>query len=745
MFVAAVVSLLAATGLIIKTRQALQPIPDSLPPWTVGATDTYLDRNGVVLAEERGDGPNLNNQLSWEEVPPLLRDAFVVAEDKRFWNHGGVDWLARMHAAVLNARSLRAVRGASTISEQVIRINRPRPRTPWSRWVEGFESQALEARFTKEEILTFYLNQVPYGRRRRGVVQAARETFDRELGTLGPSEILTLAVLVRSPSRLDPHRDPKAARPAVLRLADELVRRGLLSTEEREAIVKRPLRVRAPRPPVDARHFLAALPEQAGPAPGRTIRTTLDANLQHEAREILDRNLERLAERRVGDGAVLVADHQSGEVLAWVNGFGFQSDRDAGHIDKVTVPRQPGSTLKPFVYGMAMERGWTAATIIDDAPLVEAVGNGQHSFRNYSRTFYGPVRLRVALANSLNTPAVRAVQHIGTDAFLERLHHLGFASLDRDPSHYGEGLALGNGEVTLEELVTAYAAIARGGEWRPLIRTLDEQRAAQAKSRRVMPYAVATLLGDMLSDPKARQLEFGGGSVLDRGRQTAIKTGTSNDHRDAWAVGFDSRYVVGVWMGNADRSPTVDVSGSFGPALALRSVFDALTRRAGASLQPERLNLDPQLVQHAVCSVTGARAALTCPRHDEWFRRGHEPQATCPVHGSASDTLPTTQRAAHPSARQRPAVRLESPTPGLHLALDPRIPDELEAFALRLASAKGVALTQWYVDNHLVGKTGPGERHFIWQPTRGEHNTYARVLLTDGQTRETPVVAFAVR
>ncbi len=201
------------------------------------------------------------------------------------------------------------------------------------------------------------------------------------------------------------------------------------------------------------------------------------------SRSILDQTLADIGDRGLVDGAVVVVNHQSDEILAWVNGGGMATALPGGWIDAVTTPRQPGSTLKPFLYGLALERGWTASTIINDSPLARPIGSGIHPFRNYSRRYYGPLRLREALGNSLNIPAVRTIQAIGVEAFLARLHELGFASLSRPANHYGEGLALGNGEITLFELVQAYAVLARGGLARPLRFTLDGRQKCRCPDR----------------------------------------------------------------------------------------------------------------------------------------------------------------------------------------------------------------------------------------------------------------------
>lgn len=725
-----------AWWLAAATATALLPLPAALSPQTLDVQrPQYFDRHGLPLSTTYDNPWNVGDWLDLHDIPPLLQQAFLASEDRRFYRHHGGDWLARGHALLQNLRALRAVRGASTITEQVVRILHPRPRTLWSRWLEGIEAARLERRFTKAEILEFYLNQVPYARQRRGVRQAARLYYDRDLDTLDTVEMLTLAAAVRAPGRMEPGRGDNRLQQAVRRLADYLVDTGRIPVSAVGAPAVVGLRAPEWRLPVDAGHFLRRLARIDGRITPRVL-TTLDAALQRNVQEILDQSLADIGDRGLVDGAVLIVNHQTDEILAWVNGGGMSTALPGAWIDAVTTPRQPGSTLKPFLYGLALERGWTASTIIDDSPLARPIGAGIHPFRNYSRRYYGPLRLREALGNSLNIPAVRTVQAIGVDAFLARLHELGFASLSRSASHYGEGLALGNGEITLFELVQAYAVLARGGLARPLRFTLDGRSDAAAPTGRIYSAEAASLIADILSDPQARRLEFGAGNILRMPVQTAVKTGTSNDYRDAWAVGFNHRYTVGIWMGDLDRRPTDGVTGTTGPGLVLRSVFARLNRLEEAA----PLFLSPRLLAVEICRESGRRAGPGCPRIRERYLPGKGPGAVCRLHGGS--TLPSGYEADDGDV----AFRMVRPTPNLQMAMDPRIPDTIEAYPLRIAGAGRIDRVEWLVDGSVVGTSGAGERHFLWPLTPGGHLAQARIW-SDGATtgRTTTAVRFEVK
>ena len=633
---------LIAGGLVWKTNADLLALPTFL------STDGFFvrkvqvtDRNYQPLTVTYQNRWNLHDHIPLHDIPQFLQQAFVVSEDQRFYRHKGVDWAARLHAIYQNIKVLDSIRGASTISEQVIRMWYPRPRTLWSRWLEGIEAGRLEKEFSKNEIFEFYLNQVPYAGRRRGVVQAARLFFDRDPDTLSTAEMLALVVMVRAPSRLDVRRNPDRLFKSIEQLADRLLEFGVL----------------------DQRH----------------------------------------------------------EILAWVNSGACLDEVSPSWIDAVTTPRQPGSTLKPFLYALALEKGWTAATLVDDSPLSESVGRGLHAYQNYSRIHYGMLRVRQALGNSLNIPALRAAQFVGVDALLACLQELGVQSLQQHPDYYGDGLALGNGEITLLELVQAYTVLARQGIYRPLKYLLADV-SRREETRRVFSAETASLIGNILSDPTARRLEFGNGSLLRFPIQTAVKTGTSSDYRDAWALGFNHRFTVGVWIGNLDHLATDGITGANGATLVLRSVLAELNRHQNS----RPLYLSPRLVKTEICRQTGLQADGHCASLSEWFVPGTEPKTI-----------------AAPTKELKP-VYLRYPTQGMQLAMDPRMPDDQEAFVFRLANLPQRTPVDWYVDDWPVATSTNGE--YLWRLQRGIHSVRARIWW-DGsrQFQDTPDVSFTVK
>lgn len=673
------------------------------------------DRFGQPLAITYQAAWNTTESVLIHDIPPLLRAAFVLSEDKRFYDHTGVDWRARGSALLQNIRAGGTVRGASTLTEQVVRLLHPRPRTLWSKWVEGFEALQLERRTDKAKILEFYLNQVPYAANRRGIVQAARYYFNRDLETLTPKEMLALAVLVRAPSGYDLYKYPQKIDAAIGRLADKLQQQGDLSATARAAVAGQVFTLEKPALPVDAAHFISFLRRQSDAG----SQTTLDAVLQTQVQRILDDRVAALQGKNLHNAAALVADHQTGEVLAWVVAGAGDDQTPAGQIDAVTVPRQPGSALKPFLYAAALDKGWTASTLIEDAPFAEAIGTGLHRFHNYSRVFYGYITLREALGNSLNIPALKTIRYVGVGDYLQKLHQLGFESLARGAAIYDEGLALGNGEVTLLELVTAYAALANGGVYRPLRFSLDGY--TDMHQRRVYSDAAASLIGNILSDPHARALEFGNNSVLNLPQQTAAKTGTSTDYRDAWSVGYNDQYVVGIWMGNLDQTPTDGITGGTGPALALRSIFAELNKNRTSTV----LRLSPSLVLSDIC-VPDAHDLSRCYTRSEWF---------LPDHAPARDVATVV----HPEGYE-----VVKPTDGLQMAIDPRIPMDRQKLAFTLSGLKAGQQVEWILNGQSLGAP-EALSEYLWPLARGRHNLSVKVYEAGATVYRSPEISYLVK
>lgn len=705
-------TIIGSTGLFtIATISAIKPVTTSL-------RDINSDVQTVRLTDRTGQPLDISYKNQWNhfdfvplyEIPEFMKTCFILSEDKNFYTHHGVDWGARFSALRQNISAWHRVRGASTITEQVVRMINPRPRTLWSRWIEGFEAAQLESKVSKADILEFYLNQVPYAANRRGVIQAARYYFNRDLTTLTQKEMIALTILVRAPGAYDLYKNPDRMNAAILRLATTLKENGVLDQNDLTSIISEKLSLTPASPLIEARHFARYVRTHAPAGINEQYVTTLDSSLQKRTQSILDARLASLRKKHVYNAAALVADYKTGEILAWVVA-GAAKDKDqpsptpSVEIDTVTTPRQPGSSMKPFLYALALDKGWTAATILDDSPLAEAIGSGLHNFRNYSNTYYGPISVREALGNSLNIPALRTIRAVGVGDYMTALKQMHFDSLSESSEIYEEGLALGNGAVTLLEMVEGYATLANHGIYKPLHFLLYQQD--RSKQTRIYSDESASLIGNILSDPWARRLEFGAGSVLNFPVQTAVKTGTSTDYRDAWTLGYNDRYVVGIWMGNLDNTPMNEITGSYGPALALRSIFSLLNE--GRETSP--LYLSPRLTKHDICIHTGDNHVgdnhvgdnpQTCPLKTEWF---------------TPETVPQSPQIVPAAKHQN--IELVRPTDGLKIAYDPRIPKESQKFRFELTGVKTGQIITWSLDDQPpISSTSPT---LLWPIERGQH------------------------
>lgn len=622
-----------------------------------------LDRRGRVIHERRLD-PKIR-RLDWtplEKISPALVSAVVEAEDRRFYSHGGVDWRAVVREG-FRAASFRRPRGASTITMQAAGLlsGQRGPRDWRQKLRQMAAARRLEASWSKEQIIEAYLNLASFRGELQGIAAASRGLFDKEPHGLNASESRILAALLRSPQ----------ARPEELRLSGEDQTLAL-------AALSRPPRV---RPLAAAAPHAARLLLSEGPA---EVASTLDAGLQEFASGLLAATIRGLHSQNATDGAVLVADNRTGQVLAYVGNSGAGSA--APHVDGVRARRQAGSTLKPFLYALAFERKLiTPASKLDDSPLEIHAGRGLFRPQDYDGTFRGAVPAKVALASSINIPAVRVLALAGEEPFLEKLEASGISDLGT-AEFYGPSLALGTADVTLWELVNAYRTLANGG----LRAELSLTASAPARQTRVFTPQAAFLVSDILSDRESRAATFGLDSPLATRFWTAVKTGTSKDMRDNWCVGYSDRYTVGVWMGNFSGAPMWNVSGVSGAAPVWRSLM--------AQLHRDRPSLPPR------------PPAGLVRRGSDWFLAGTEP--------GPQEFLPA-----------RPIPKILSPVSGTIFAIDPDIPEGRQTIEFQ-SSGGG---SRWRLNGAEVESP--------WEPRLGRHE----LALVDSLGRELDRSSFEVR
>ncbi len=672
-----------------------------------------LDRSGEVLHETRTDPAR--RRLAWTplaEVSPSLVDAVVFSEDRRFAEHGGVDWWAIVAAAGQRIDGA-GRRGASTITMQLAALLDPSLARSSSRrgvepgrrgliekWQQMRAAWSLERAWTKDEILEAYLNLVPLRGEVQGIRAAAYAIFAKAPHGLTAQESSALAASIRAPNAAPAELLPRARRVAARFDADpaaveEAVRR-VASTPDSQG-------PRTNLAPHAARRLVAGAPSC------RDVASSIDAHVQAVAVESLHRRLSDLQDRSAGDGAVLVVDNASGEVLAYVgSAHGLSRSSD---VDGVRAKRQAGSSLKPFLYALALGRGLvTPATLLEDEPLEVPVDGSLYRPANYDGNFRGLVSVRTALAASLNIPAVRMLMLAGEDSFVTTLRQLGFDGVTQGGSWYGPSLALGSADVSLWELVGAYRALANRGSWSPL--TLRPENARP--SRAVFDEQTAWLVGDILADRESRATTFHLENPLATRFWSAVKTGTSKDMRDNWCIGYSSRYTVGVWVGNFSGEPMHDVSGTTGAAPVWNDVMGYLH---------EDVASDPPARPDGIVDAWTAFARDAEPARSEHYRTGTQPDAATDV---ARDIAPEP-------LDEWP--RIAVPADGSRFALDPDIPRERQRIPLVARSA--TAQTVWRLDGRELGHAG---KPLMWEPVRGQHE----LVLADG-AQTYGVVRFQVK
>lgn len=538
----------------------LFPLPEGLSGYKIPGA-VILDREGKVMARLPGEGFYWGESSSLAEMPPDLIKATLAAEDKRFFSHGGMDFCAFVRAVFSNVRSGRIVSGASTISQQLIKLSSPPgARTLPAKIREFFQSRHLEMIWNKEDILSAYFERLDYGNMRVGPAAAARFYFSKSLNELSLAESALLAGIPQAPSRLNPLRHPER----IQKRRDWILQR--MQTEQdypadkiERALQESPVCTVDRNREVPAPHLMSSFLHKKRQG---VIKTTLDASLQKKAYDITARELSLLKAQEAGQAAVLVMDNETGDVLAWV-GSGNRKDPHGGLLDGVLVPRSAGSTLKPFVYAMGFRAGSWAGEILPDVPTLYRSANGSDAPRNFNNRYRGPLSVREALACSQNIPAMKMLERSGGErAFVDFLQHWGFTSVKKGKTEYGLGLAIGNAEVRLLELVEAYAALARGGVRIP---AHVEYGEAEIKEKQVLiSREISFVLADILSDETARAAAFGMEGPLNLPFRCAVKTGTSSDFRDNWCIGFTREVTVGVWVGNFDFRRMKGISGISG-------------------------------------------------------------------------------------------------------------------------------------------------------------------------------------
>jgi len=618
-----------AGGATVYAYYALTlPPADELRARTLFMSTKIYDRHGRLLYEVFDPNAGRRTVVPIEDMPEHLIDATIATEDKTFYNNPGFDPLAILRAAWLNLTEGEIVSGASTITQQLVKnIFLSTEKTYTRKVQEAVLAQEITRRYTKDQILEIYLNEIYYGNMAYGVEAAAETYFGKSARELALAEASLLAGLPQSPSIYDPYTNLEAAKNRQKVVLGLMVKEGYITRSQAEAAWSEVLQFVPLRVDMRAPHFVVyvrkLLEDKYGTEMvyrgGLQVHTTLDLEMQAVARQVAREHVGTLADRDVTNAAVVAMTPQTGEILAMLGSIDFWDEQIDGQVNVTLALRQPGSSIKPVNYLAAFEKGWTPATLIMDVTTEFPNWEGPpYVPKNYDGKEHGPVLVRQALACSYNIPAVKTLQFVGVPTMMEMAQRLGITTFT-DPERYGLSLTLGGGEITLLEHTAAYAVMANGGLRVPPVAVL---RIEDSKGRVIEEYQPtageqvispqhAYLITHILSDNDARSPAFGPNNPLHLSRPAAAKTGTTDDWRDSWTVGYTPDLAVGVWVGNSDNTPMDHVAGSTGAG----HIWHNFMERVLADTPPTDFPVPPGLVTAEICARSGMAPTELCPEN----------------------------------------------------------------------------------------------------------------------------------
>jgi len=787
------------------------PSIDDLSAGLALPSTRIYDRQQRLLYEILPPDGGRNTAVALADIPDHCARAVIATEDANFYNHPGVDVTGILRALWINLRGGEVLAGGSTITQQVARLTLLDPaqraeRTLQRKLRESILAMRLQNAYSKDDILTLYLNQAYFGNLAYGIEGAARAYFAKPAADLSLAECALLAGLLQNPAAYDPLAHLELARQRQDVALGLMVNNGYITEQEAAAARRDKLQFAAARFPIQAPHFVMAVWKQLersyGDALYRTgldVVTTVDLDWQNAAQDIVRRQLDYLnhpppgarvpAEAR--NAALVALDPLSGQVLALLGSPDYFDETIDGAVNAALALRQPGSALKPFTYAAAMNPAqpgpWTAATMILDVktPFITRRLES-YTPANFGLVEHGPVLAREALASSYNIPAVVALEHAGLQEMVQLAASAGLTTLADNP-RLDLAITLGGGEVRLLDMAQAYSVFANGGyrvEPALILRVAQRDGAALYEwqpprlDMRVLDERVAFLITDILSDPAARIPSFGTNSALDIGRPAAAKTGTTTDYRDNWVLGYTPNLVVGVWVGNADNQPMVDVSGISGAG----PIWNQFMRRVLRGQPEVAFSQPPGLVRAEVCAASGLLPTPACPlRRLEWFIEGTVPTAADNLYQTfvidtatgllADAQTPPARRAERaylvlpqeardwaarsgiePPPRGASArapdsgrgLRLLAPDPYTVFELSPVLPAEAQRIRLTVGAPPGTQAVTYTLNGADIGTVDSAPWALWWTLRAGSYELSARATLADGTAQDAAPVRFSV-
>ena len=758
------------------------------------------DRTGVVLYEAiTDDDGGYQNDLTFEQLPTCIVDATLAIEDKNFYANPGIDIQGMVRAVWINLQGSDTLAGGSTITQQVAHNLLLRDeffeRTVRRKLREIVLALQLNQVYTKDEILTIYLNQIYYGGLSYGVEAASQIYFERPVSELNLAECALLAGLPQAPSFYNPLENPTSAKLRQEDVLAAMLDQGKITQEEHDKAVEFKLEYSRTPYPILAPHFVEMVVEhvedlvEAGElvdTGGLVVRTTLDYSLQQQAEKVIQRNIAAYMEeggiaKNVNNAALVALEPQTGEILAMVGSVDFEDEEIEGKINMAIEKRQPGSAFKPIIYAAALDAhgpdAWNAATTILDVTTTFVFPSGEaYTPLNYDYREHGPVPVRVALGSSLNIPAVKTLDHVGLDEVFDLAAELGISASENLPG-YNLSYALGGGDMTLLELTGAYTAFANSGNFVPnemILEIRNIQGVVVYKPEEVLPEQVfseevAWLISDILSDDEARSIGFGANSILNLDRPAAVKTGTTSNYHDNWTIGYTPEIVVGVWVGNSDYKSMRNVTGLTGAG----PIWHDFMRTALANTPETWFYRPNDLVALEVCTLSGLLPTEACQvTHTEWFIPGTEPNEPDNVYqqievdmltGMLANANTPSERIQErmvldlPTEAQRWAnaqgfsllsefqagseseqesagslLQIISPAPNTSYQISPNYAIETQQLLIEVAAGAPFSQVNYYVDGVLLTTLYEQPYEYWWQLAEGEHTFWVAGITQEG-------------
>ncbi|WFU04936.1 transglycosylase domain-containing protein (plasmid) [Rhizobium sp. CB3171] len=718
-------------------------------------TPILYDRGGAFLAQI-GHADKESGRIDYgywplEQLPDRVVKATLALEDRRFYEHAGADPYAIGRAAWQNLEGMGRRSGASTIAMQVARMQRPESRTFMHKILEAGTGVLLTLRYGREAMLAQYLRLAPYGNGSHGIAHAARLYFDKPVADLSWAEIALLSAIPQSPTRMNPLR-PEGLRRAIQRghqMLNTLAQQKIINADEAEIAHRQLADMRMPDLPrrPDALHLILRYHDliengQVAAASANTplIHTTIDLALQTDVTALARQYLDGWRSAGAQQVGVMVVSRQTGEVLAQV-GSGSYYGRHAGAFDYTRTQRSPGSTLKPFIYALAFERG-----VLKPTNMLLDLPEGASGIGDADREFLGPMLPRQALANSRNVPATNLLRSIGLETTFRFLRDLGLHDLETPADHFGLSMAIGSLPTRLDRLMRAYGALANDGQLQDL-RWAREQ--PQAQSIRIISLDTARLITSFLSDPQARLPSFHRYGTLEYPFPVAIKTGTSQGYRDAWAMAYSEKVIVGVWIGRGDAGTMSRMTGAGSAARLVHAIIDRVHGNKPGDIADARFPTPPDRKPMEVCVVNGQSNDNTCSQTlVEWLKPDEMPKVAALSFRPDANLKSLPISAAAGRSQSYSLAGADASNPQIHLAIstparnsqiwrNPEQPAAFDRLPLKADVQPHVPQIVWYVDGQPFAVTDP-DRPVFWPIQSGEHRFQIRLPYRDETSAVVP-------